>query len=92
MEAHIVIDLIRLGDTTDHGGEVVTASDTMRYDGREVARKGDHVNCPQHPEVQPNVIIEGDNSITDGGVPVARQGHRATCGCRLISSLLGSGS
>ncbi len=26
-----MIDLIRLGDTTDHGGEVITASETMRY-------------------------------------------------------------
>jgi uncharacterized Zn-binding protein involved in type VI secretion len=82
------IDLIRLGDTTDHGGEVITASETMRYSGRRVARKGDLVMCPQHPEVQPNVILEGDSKINDHGVPVARHGHRATCGCRLISSLL----
>ncbi|BEU23212.1 MULTISPECIES: PAAR domain-containing protein [Paraburkholderia] len=82
-----MIDLIRLGDTTDHGGEVVTASDTMRYDGRRVARKGDMVTCPQHPSVNPNVILEGDASITDGGVPVARHGHKATCGCHLMSSL-----
>jgi uncharacterized Zn-binding protein involved in type VI secretion len=26
-----MIDLIRLGATTDHGGEVITASQTMRY-------------------------------------------------------------
>jgi uncharacterized Zn-binding protein involved in type VI secretion len=25
------VNLIRLGDTTDHGGEVITASGTMRY-------------------------------------------------------------
>jgi uncharacterized Zn-binding protein involved in type VI secretion len=25
--------------------------------------------------------------MTDHGVPLARHGHRATCGCRLISSL-----
>jgi uncharacterized Zn-binding protein involved in type VI secretion len=41
-----MIDLISLGDITDHGGEVVTASDTMRDEGRRVARKGDDVTCP----------------------------------------------
>jgi uncharacterized Zn-binding protein involved in type VI secretion len=51
------------------------------------ARKGDLVECPLHPEVNPNVILEGDGEITDHGIPVARQGHHATCGCSLISSI-----
>jgi uncharacterized Zn-binding protein involved in type VI secretion len=83
-----MIDLIRLGDITDHGGEVVTASETMRYQCVRVARKGDLVECPLHPEVRPNVIIEGDRKVTDHGTPVARQGYCATCGCSLISSLV----
>lgn len=78
---------IRLGDSTDHGGKVISASDKMRMRGRFVARKGDDVWCPKHPDIQPNRIIEGDPKTTDGGIPVAREGHRATCGCRLISSL-----
>jgi uncharacterized Zn-binding protein involved in type VI secretion len=80
-------DLIRLGDDTDHGGKVISASSTMRYDGRFVARKGDEVSCPKH-NIKPNLIIEGDDSTMDEGVPVARHGYRAMCGCRLISSLL----
>jgi len=82
-----MMNLIRTGDDTDHGGKVLTGSATMRYDGRFVARKGDRVSCPRHPDVSPNVIEEGDASMTDDGVPIARHGHRATCGCRLISSL-----
>ena len=81
------INLIHI-DVTDHGGVVTTASETMRYGGRRVARKGDHVTCPLHPEINPNVILEGDDKVTDHGVPVARHGHKATCGCHLISSLL----
>ncbi|MFM0741682.1 PAAR domain-containing protein [Paraburkholderia xenovorans] len=81
------MNLIRLGDDTDHGGKVITASQTMQFDGRFVARKGDEVSCPKHEDVRPNVITEGDESITDGGLPVARDGHQATCGCRLISSV-----
>jgi uncharacterized Zn-binding protein involved in type VI secretion len=82
-----MIDLVRLGDATDHGGKVISASETMHYDGRAVARKGDDVSCPRH-DIQPNRIVEGDESLTDEGVPVARHGHRAMCGCALISSLV----
>jgi uncharacterized Zn-binding protein involved in type VI secretion len=81
------MNFIRLGDSTDHGGKVISASSTMVFDGRPLARKGDEVSCPKHPDVRPNRIIEGDESTTDDGVPIARQGHRAMCGCRLISSL-----
>jgi uncharacterized Zn-binding protein involved in type VI secretion len=80
-------DVIRLGDSTDGGGKVTGASTKMRMRGRFVARQGDAVWCPKHPNVQPNHIMEGDRTTTDGGVPVARHGHRATCGCRLITSL-----
>ena len=82
-----MMNLIRLDDATDHGGKVISASTTMRYDGRFVARKGDEVSCPLHPDVQPNLILDGDESMTDAGVPIARHGHKATCGCALISSL-----
>ncbi|MBN3845411.1 PAAR domain-containing protein [Paraburkholderia sp. Ac-20342] len=83
-----MIDLIRVGDDADHGGKVITGSSTLCFDGRYVARKGDEVSCPRHPDVQPNTIVEGDETMTDNGVPIARHGHRASCGCRLISSLL----
>jgi len=82
-----MMDLIRLGDATDHGGNVITASTTMTFDDRAVARKGDQVTCPLH-DITPNLIIEGDETMTDDGVPIARHGYRATCGCRLISSVL----
>jgi uncharacterized Zn-binding protein involved in type VI secretion len=43
---------------------------------------------PQHPNVKPNLIEEGDAAFTDDGNPIARHGHCATCGCHLMSSLL----
>ncbi|VWB35910.1 PAAR repeat-containing protein [Burkholderia lata] len=82
-----MINFIRLGDATDHGGRVITASDTADYDGIPLARKGDLIDCPQHPGVQPNVIEEGDEYMLDEGRPLARAGYRGTCGCHLISSL-----
>lgn len=80
--------IIRLGDATDHGGEVVTASETMQFDGRRVARKGDKVVCKVHPGVAPNVIEEGDESMCDEGLPIAHHLHKTTCGCHLLSSLV----
>lgn len=78
---------IRLGDILEHGGTVLNASQKMRIRDRYVARKGNEVQCDLHPGVIPNVIAEGDGKTTDSGVPVARQGHRALCGCQLLSSL-----
>ncbi|MBY4771928.1 PAAR domain-containing protein [Burkholderia ambifaria] len=83
-----MMNLIRVGDGTDHRGKVETGSTTMRFDGRYVARKGDRVSRPQHPDVSPNLIEEGDPSMTDDGIPIARHNHCATCGCHLISSLI----
>ncbi|CAG9258350.1 conserved hypothetical protein [Burkholderia diffusa] len=82
-----MIDFVLLGDDTDHGGKVITASKTMKFNGRFVARKGDEVSCPRH-DIKPNLIIDGDEMMTDDGVPVARHGYRAMCGCHLISSLV----
>jgi uncharacterized Zn-binding protein involved in type VI secretion len=82
-----LIDLICLGDATDHDGIVISASSTMFYEGRAVARKGDEVSCPQH-DINPNLIIDGDETMMDNGVPIARHGYRAMCGCRLISRLI----
>ncbi|WP_269508531.1 PAAR domain-containing protein [Burkholderia sp. IMCC1007] len=70
------------------GGKVETGSSSMKFDGRYVARKGDCVSCLEHPDVSPNIIEEGDESTKDNGIPIARHGHRATCGCHLISSLM----
>jgi uncharacterized Zn-binding protein involved in type VI secretion len=59
----------------------------MEYDDRQIARKGDRVTCQKHPDIQPNLILEGDETMTEDGVPLARHGHRVTCGCQLISSV-----
>ncbi|HDR9481192.1 TPA: PAAR domain-containing protein [Burkholderia aenigmatica] len=82
------MNLIRVGDDTDHRGKVETGSSIMKFDGRDVARKSDRVSCPKHPDVSPNIIEEGDESTKDNGIPIARHGHRATCGCHLISNLV----
>lgn len=41
-----MLQIIRKGDKTTHGGSVMTASETMKIGGLGVARKGDMVSCP----------------------------------------------
>ncbi|OCG00733.1 hypothetical protein A9G10_03860 [Gilliamella sp. wkB308] len=78
--------VIRLGDSTDHGGKVITASSTMIVLGKPVARVGDLVSCPiKNHGVNP--IIEGESSFTDQGKCIALDGHKTACGCSLISSV-----
>ena len=79
--------IILLGDTTTHGGAVITGSENDRVNGRPIARMGDQVRCPRHGV---NPIIEGDTSTLLDGRPIALEGHRTRCGCVLIGS--GNGS
>ncbi|WP_168791677.1 PAAR domain-containing protein [Paraburkholderia aromaticivorans] len=64
------------------GGKVVGGSEVDNLDGRKVARKGDQVNCAEHGV---NPIAEGDDSTLVDDRPVALEGHRASCGCTLVS-------
>jgi len=82
--------VIVLGDPTDHGGVVISASTNHDIDGKGIARKGDMVNCPQkYPGGVPhgvNPIVEGEESIAIDGIPVALAGHKTACGCSLIGT------
>lgn len=74
---------IVLGDKTDHGGVVITASVETDIDGKKVARVGDKVSCPKCKGVFP--IVSGDSTIIIDGQPVARHGDKTACGATLIA-------
>ncbi len=77
--------VIRLHDTTDHGGKVISVAHTTVTDmGIPVACVGDMVECPRCKGVYP--IVEGDPQCTIAGDLVAFDGHKTACGARLISS------
>jgi uncharacterized Zn-binding protein involved in type VI secretion len=83
--------IILLGDATSHGGCVITASSFMSVGGKVAALRGDTVSCPLHGN---NEIVEGDDTLTSGGEPMAVDGCRTACGAVLIAStdtLLGDG-
>jgi len=78
--------IIRLGDTTDHGGEVITGADTWTVEGRPVARIGDKVRCPKCDN-KIYEIVEGNQKMTLFGRPAAFEYHKTSCGASLLSSL-----
>jgi uncharacterized Zn-binding protein involved in type VI secretion len=78
--------IIRLGDPTSHGGQVIVASSGQKIGGVEVVLKGDKVSCPISGHGI-NPIIEGSNTWLVKGKPVALEGHRTACGCTLMSTL-----
>lgn len=76
--------VIRLGDTTTHGGTVISASSTMVVYGIGVALEDDMTRCPQ---------CNGDFAILPSGTGrkhmgrwVAYEGTATACGATLISN------
>jgi len=82
----MALPIIRLGDFTSHGGQVISASSTHLISGIGIARVGDKVTCPIAGHGI-NSIVEGAATYLIGGRMVALHGHRCVCGCTLISSL-----
>lgn len=79
--------VIRLGDKTSHGGEVISASDTLKAMGKGVALEGDMTQCPQCKgqfAIQPN---GGSSTRKHHGKQVAYHGDTTACGASLIASL-----
>lgn len=74
--------VIRLGDTSDHGGEVITSASKTFYNDKLCARIGDILDCPIHG---PNPIVEGSAKQIVEGSPLAREGDHTACGAALIS-------
>lgn len=81
--------IIRLGDAISHGGTVIASSSLLFVQKIAVARQGDACTCPITGHTN-CVIAEGDPFMLEGGVPVAFEGHKTSCGATLISSVLTS--
>lgn len=77
--------VIRLGDKTDHGGKVSSASSGTSVMGKPAALAGDMTVCPR---------CKGSYPITPDGAGAKHQGRayaydgdKTACGARLITSL-----
>jgi uncharacterized Zn-binding protein involved in type VI secretion len=76
---------IVLGDSTDHGGVVVGASQVTFTHEKPIARVGDQVTCPKKGHGT-TVIVTGDPTMIIDGRPAARHGDKCACGATLIAS------
>jgi len=74
-------EMARLGDRTDHGGEIVEASPDMKHMGIAVALDGHLVSCPKCGRSYP-IIATG--KFLHRGVRVAYISDKTTCGATLI--------
>lgn len=72
----------RLGDTSDHGGGIISSCSKWRDTGQLIARKGDTFDCPIHG---PNPIITGSGKWKCEGQEIARNGDETQCGAKLIA-------
>lgn len=75
----------RLGDTTDHGGSIISGASRTLINGIPAARKGDLHSCPiqGHGVTQ---IVTGSDSVDIEGSPAARIGDSTGCGAVIITS------
>lgn len=71
----------RLGDTSDHGGAIVTATGS-KVGGVLIARIGDILDCPQHGR---NPIVSSIVISNNGGIPVAHIGSKTACGATITT-------
>ncbi len=81
--------VIREGDSTTTGGEVLSTSATQTWQDRRLARMGDSVWCPKCEHV--GFIAQGNPTFIDLLVAVATDGQAVRCNCpegtnRLIAS------
>lgn len=79
-------DPVLLGDSTSHGGKVITASSSYDIDGRPAALLHDLVSCPEHGD---NPIIEASDSLLDEDRPIVVDRCRTRCGSYVIAGSSG---
>ena len=76
-------DIIRLGDSTTHGGVVLEAFSRTDLNGKPIAGVGHNVSCPLCKGVFP--IAEGSATYSVDGIAVALDGMKTACGAALIA-------
>ena len=78
---------IRLGDSTSHGGKVISASSLYVVHGIAVAQEGDMTLCPKCKGTFP--ILPTSSSSLNHGKTLAFEGTKTACGASLIASFKG---
>lgn len=77
-------EIIRKGDSTNHGGTVLEGFPQTNLNGSPMAGVGHKVICSKCKGTFP--IVEGSNAYRVDGTPVALHGMKTACGASLIAS------
>ncbi len=76
--------VIRLGDSTSHGGKVISAASALKVHGVSVALEGDMTQCPK---CKGNfAILASSKGKQHMGRWVAYAGTQTACGAVLVPS------
>lgn len=70
--------VVRLGDTSSHGGSMVSASGSFKVNGKMVCVNGDMHSCPI--PYHGTTPVSSFTSLISNGKPVTRTGDAAGCG------------
>ena len=77
-------DIIRLGDSSTHGGVVLEAFSQTDLNSKPIAGVGHMVSCPLCKGIFP--IVEGSATYAVDGIAVALDEMKTACGASLIAS------
>jgi uncharacterized Zn-binding protein involved in type VI secretion len=76
--------LARLGDSTDHGGTIISGAARTLVDGKPAARMGDSHSCG-YTYHGTGTIAKGSSKTFIEGKPAARVGDTTSCGATIVS-------
>lgn len=77
-------DIIRLGETTTHGGTVLGAFSQTNLTGKPIAGVGHMVSCQKMQSRAP--LTEGSSTCGVDGTPAALDGMKTAYGVSLIAN------
>ncbi len=77
-------DIIRLGETTTHGGTVLGTFTQTNLNGKPIAGVGHMVSCKKMQSRAP--LTEGSSICGVDGTPVALDGMKTAYGASLIAN------
>lgn len=73
--------LVRLGDSSSHGGKMIQATGSFLVNGIAVCVTGDIHQCPI--DGHGNTAVTGTSGIDNNGKAVVKTGDQAGCGAAI---------
>jgi uncharacterized Zn-binding protein involved in type VI secretion len=75
----------RIGDQTDHGGQIIQGSGIRFTEGKKVARRGDLVSCPKPGHGVCQIIATITSPLQTENPDTAHVASITACGATIIT-------